>query len=128
MSTKMHNPKTGETVRVPGRRVKDHLQNGFEIADGSEVPEGNVTADEANETTTKAELYERAQELDIEGRSTMDKNELEKAIEEAEDAEDDAADSGSVEAETGADTGAVVESGTDATSTNVDTRYEKGVL
>lgn len=36
---------------------------------------------------TKGELYERAQELDIEGRSDMDKDELEAAIAEAERAE-----------------------------------------
>jgi len=33
--------------------------------------------------TTKAELYERAQELDIEGRSKMSKAELERAIRDA---------------------------------------------
>lgn len=120
MTTKMTHPDTGETIRVPGRRVKDHLQNGYEIADDTEVPEGNVQPETGEDQgPTKAELYEKAQELDIEGRSTMDKDELEKAVEEAEDA---------VEAETGADTGAVVEAGTDATSTNVDTRVEKGVL
>jgi hypothetical protein len=37
-----------------------------------------------SEDATKEELYEKAQELDIEGRSTMDKDELAKAVAEAE--------------------------------------------
>jgi len=37
---------------------------------------------------TKEELYEKAQELDVEGRSTMDKAELAEAVEEAEEADD----------------------------------------
>ncbi len=40
--------------------------------------EGNPT--ERLETWTKADLYERAQELDIEGRSSMDKTQLVTAL------------------------------------------------
>ena len=36
---------------------------------------------------TKRELYQKAQELEIEGRSKMDKSQLQEAIEEAEDSE-----------------------------------------
>lgn len=49
-----------------------------------------TTTDESTETTgateeepTKEELYEEAQELDVEGRSTMDKDELQEAVEKA---------------------------------------------
>lgn len=85
MATKMHNPETGETVRVPGRRVKDHLQNGYEIADGSEVPVGNVQPETGEDQVTKEELYEQATALDVKGRSKMTKEELQDAIEKAED-------------------------------------------
>ena len=41
-------------------------------------------ADDTAEEPTKQELYERAQELDIDGRSQMDKAELQKAVNDAE--------------------------------------------
>jgi hypothetical protein len=53
--------------------------------EADETTESETTSDEV----TKAELYEQAQELDIEGRSSMDKEELTEAIEEAESSEDD---------------------------------------
>lgn len=46
---------------------------------GGEAPE----VDEMDEDSTKAELYEAAQEKDIEGRSKMSKRELAKALEDA---------------------------------------------
>lgn len=53
---------------------------------------GDGDVDEVESSTkepTKAELYEKAQELDIEGRTNMDKAELAAAIEAAEAAPDD---------------------------------------
>ena len=48
---------------------KDELQKAVDEAQ-AEKPENK----------TKEELYERAQELDIEGRSKMDKDELQEAV------------------------------------------------
>lgn len=45
-----------------------------------EAPPGSAAADSVNESSSKAELYEVAQELEIEGRSTMNKTELLEAI------------------------------------------------
>lgn len=119
MTTKMKNPETGDEIDVPGRRVKDHLLNGYEVVDGTDVSTIDdvpvETGEDQSDDPTKAELYDKAQELDIEGRSKMDKDELEEAVEDAE-----------VEAETGE--APVVEAGTDATSTNMETRAEKGIL
>ena len=44
---------------------------------------GESAASSIGGAATKAELYERAQELDIEGRSKMSKAELERAIRDA---------------------------------------------
>ena len=44
---------------------------------------GSSSASSNGGGATKAELYERAQELDIEGRSKMSKAELERAIRDA---------------------------------------------
>jgi hypothetical protein len=44
------------------------------------------TAGGVNANASKEHLYKLAQELDIEGRSTMDKDELVKAIQKANDA------------------------------------------
>lgn len=54
-----------------------------EILD-DEVPEGF-------EEMTKSELYEEAKELDVEGRSSMNKEELVEAVEEAAEAQEDEA-------------------------------------
>jgi trans-2-enoyl-CoA reductase len=46
-----------------------------------------LEADDASESDsepTKAELYEKAQDLEVEGRSQMDKDELQQAIHQAE--------------------------------------------
>ena len=43
------------------------------------------TAGGVDENASKAHLYERAQELDVEGRSTMTKDELVEALEKAND-------------------------------------------
>ena len=43
------------------------------------------TAGGVDETASKAHLYERAQELDVEGRSTMTKDELVDALQKAND-------------------------------------------
>lgn len=43
------------------------------------------TSDNSNEEPTKEELYEEAQELDVEGRSSMNKDELQEAVEEEKD-------------------------------------------
>jgi len=42
-----------------------------------------TTGDHGPNEPTKSELYDQAQELDIEGRSAMDKNELQQAVEKA---------------------------------------------
>lgn len=54
-------------------------------ADGINLPEFVPTDDEEDlrEEYTRRELYEIAQDLDIKGRSTMDKDELARAVEEA---------------------------------------------
>lgn len=50
------------------------------------------------EESTKEELYNRAQELDIQGRSSMTKEELQEAIEEAEGPRKDETPAAPVEA------------------------------
>lgn len=47
------------------------------------APAASSNGGATTKATTKAELYERAQELDIEGRSKMSKAELERAIRDA---------------------------------------------
>lgn len=67
---------------APG--VRDDIQ-----ADVDELKEAEVEAAEPDPAEgTKDELMERARELDIEGRSTMNKAELAVAVAEAEKSED----------------------------------------
>ena len=60
---------------------------GQEAPKGSEAPtpveSKSPSSNGGGGAATKAELYERAQELDIEGRSKMSKAELERAIRDA---------------------------------------------
>lgn len=51
---------------------------------GDQAPGGAEVKTEALEDLTKADLQERAAELDVSGRSSMTKDELVEAIEEAE--------------------------------------------
>lgn len=44
------------------------------------MAEAGYTSDESSEEKTKQELYQQAQELDIEGRSQMNKAELQEAV------------------------------------------------
>ena len=71
-----------------GRPTQDSISEAEETPDqGAEVQaEGEAKAG------SKAELLERAAELDIAGRSSMNKDELTAAIAEAEDAEDEDAE------------------------------------
>jgi lipoyl-dependent peroxiredoxin len=64
------------TIRLDGR----------ELGSSSEEPRSDSTGDgseKADDTKTKDELLERAKELDVEGRSTMTKDELAQAVEKA---------------------------------------------
>lgn len=45
-----------------------------------ELKEGDGEGESSGDGTSKQELYAKAQELDIEGRSNMSKDELEKAV------------------------------------------------
>lgn len=67
----------------PGATTGD----GQEISERTEEPVMTVGGEapdvEVDEDSTKAELYEAAQEKDIEGRSKMSKRELAKALEDA---------------------------------------------
>ena len=51
---------------------------------GSESPAEPRGRDNSTAEPSKAELYQRAKELDIEGRSKMSKSELQRAVEQAE--------------------------------------------
>jgi osmotically inducible protein OsmC len=63
------------TIRVDGR----------EVGSTTEEPRSDSQdGDSGNDSKTKDELLEKAQELDIEGRSTMTKDELAEAVEKAE--------------------------------------------
>lgn len=65
------------TIRLDGR----------DVGSSSEEPradENGADSGKADDSKTKDELLEKAKELDIEGRSTMSKEELAKAIESAE--------------------------------------------
>lgn len=54
-----------------------------ELSQPTEVTEENTSTEGATEEPTKDELYEEAKELDVEGRSSMNKDELQEAVEEA---------------------------------------------
>jgi lipoyl-dependent peroxiredoxin len=63
------------TIRVDGKEVGSTTE---------ESGPDSTDDDSGNESKTKDELLEKAQELDIEGRSTMSKDELAEAVEKAE--------------------------------------------
>lgn len=80
--------KDGESVVVE----RDPQEGGSLIerqqaAKQDEQPVEAAQPEELEEDHTRDELYERAQELDVKGRSSMDKDELAAAVAEAERAE-----------------------------------------
>jgi hypothetical protein len=76
-------PFVGNTIADSPEEVPAALA---EMAEGDEADNGTTTDDAEVDTDTeptKAELLEEARDLDIEGRSTMTKDELAEAVEEA---------------------------------------------
>lgn len=55
-----------------------------ETPEGETTDQGTTTASEPEPEASKAELYDKAKDLDVEGRSTMDKQALAEAVAEAE--------------------------------------------
>jgi tetrahydromethanopterin S-methyltransferase subunit G len=70
--TRAQGKRTGEAAEQAATALLDDATRAME-PDGDNMPA-------ALDDWTKAELYERAQELDLEGRSTMSKRELIRAI------------------------------------------------
>jgi hemerythrin superfamily protein len=65
-----------------GRRFLDETgQVGADAGSGSGSASGSGSGSSSGEEPTKAELYEKAKQQDIEGRSTMTKDELKQAVE-----------------------------------------------
>jgi hypothetical protein len=65
-----------------GRRFLEETgQVGADAGSGSGSASGSAAGSGSGEEPTKAELYEQAKEQNIEGRSTMTKDELKQAVE-----------------------------------------------
>lgn len=76
-----------DTIAAHEETVKEHLMPPEgNAAESLETTDAGSSEDEgaSEDGPSKEELYERAQELDIPGRSTMSKEELASAIAEAE--------------------------------------------
>ncbi len=81
----LYNLAKGAELKGRGKLDHDELAQGlheyYQDQTGGEGSGGDASGSGGTEEMTKAELYEEAKELDVEGRSTMDKSELKDAVE-----------------------------------------------
>lgn len=68
---------------IAARKVNEQRRKEGRTKSGRKTTSGTGNPNQRLEERTKRELYNRAKELDIEGRSEMDKDELVRAIRKA---------------------------------------------